>query len=325
MADEMTILREAWSEVEPPSPGAQERARALLVADIAQAHAGWSRPRPRRRPTWVWQAGIAAASVAAVLTGVVTAGGSGTSGNDPRLNRPPVAQSAVPAPGIASTFELAAVHAATQPFTAPRPDQWIYVEIKQTLAGQIAGSKGTAAHKTIRSWRRADGLQNADIHNGKLVVYASGPSSEVPPRDYPTLAGLPTDPQGMLAWVRSKTGNDDATAFSVLASMVCLNVLPPDVAAAALRAAALIPGVVETPEPIAIDGRSVTALGRLMDDWRQMDILVDASTHAVVGIRNVAAVDYRDPNGHFSFAKGEFMDMVVLTAALIVDAPGQTS
>jgi hypothetical protein len=104
-----------------------------------------------------------------------------------------------------------------------------------------------------------------------------------------------------------------------------VNVLPPDVAAAALRAADLIPGVVETPEPITIDGRSVTALGRLMDDWRQMDILLDADTHAVIGIRNVAAADYEDPNGYFKFAKGEFMDMVILTAALIVDAPGQTS
>ncbi len=65
--------------------------------------------------------------------------------------------------------------------------------------------------------------------------------------------------------------------------MACLNLLPPDVAAAALRAAALIPGVTESPEPANIDGRSLTAVGRVMEGWRQMDILIDSDTHGVVG------------------------------------------
>ena len=92
-----------------------------------------------------------------------------------------------------------------------------------------------------------------------------------------------------------------------------------------LRAAALIPGVTETPEPTNIDGRSVTALGRVMDGWRQMDVLLDSDTHAVIGARNIAVADYRDPGGHFEFKKGEVMDMVILKTARIVDAPGQTS
>ncbi len=338
MRDDMTVLRELWGDVEPPSPGAQSRARAALMARVAESGAtqvlvAADPPRPRARrwrlPTWAWRSGIATIGVAALAASVVAVGGYGE-----RPGREPVTQPTQTAPttlqpplrSVAQTFELAATLAAAQPFTPPRPDQWIYIEHRQFLSRNIAGTKGLASERTIQFWKRADGLKEAMVENGAVVVLDLAPGSGMPPSDYPTLASLPTDPEAMLAWLYSRIGSDaDAyTAFSLLSSMACLNLLPPDVAAAALRAAALIPGVAESPEPATIDGRSLTAVGRVMEDWRQMDILIDSGTHRVLGIRNIAIADYRDPNGYFEFAKGDLMDMTILKVAAVVDAPGQT-
>jgi hypothetical protein len=333
--DDMTTLRDLWVDIEPPAPEIQAQARAALMARVAGSRASRTvvAARPRRAlargwhmPVWAWRSVIASGAVAALAATVVAVGGYGRS-PDPTLGTQPTAPPSTVGPPIRSVahiIELAATNAAGQPFTPPRPDQWIYIELRQSLSPKIAGSKGTAADKSIQFWKRADGRQEATVQNGSLVVVDHMPGSETPPSDYPTLASLPTDPDAMLAWVYSRTGSDAYLAFSVLASMACLNLLPPDVAAAALRAAALIPGVTESPVPANVDGRALTAVGRVMDGWRQMDILIEPETNAVVGIRNIAVADYRDPNGHFEFAKGDLMDMTILKVAAIVDAPGQT-
>jgi hypothetical protein len=162
--------------------------------------------------------------------------------------------------------------------------------------------------------------------NGRLQIGSFQQGSGMPAQDYPTLAGLPTDPAALLAWLRTRLGlSGDDILFTVIATIVGQNLLPPDVAAAALRAAALVPGVAETPESTTIDGHPVTALGRALDGWRQFDILVDSDTQTVIGSRNIAIADYQDPNGYFAFSKGQVMDMVLLKKAIIVDAAGQTS
>ena len=339
MRDDMTALRELWGDVEPPGPEIQSRARAALMARVADSRATRvvvaDSPRPARAPgwrlpVWAWRSGIASGVVAALAATVVAVGGDG---EDPDATlgtqstpAPQVTPSTVEPPirSVAHIIELAATNAAAQPFTPPRPDQWIYIELRQTLSPKVAGSKGTASEKSIQFWKRADGRKEATLLNGSLMVVDHMPGSETPPSDYPTLAGLPTDPDAMLAWVYSRTGSDAYMAFSVLASMACLNLLPPDVAAAALRAAALIPGVAASPEPASIDGRTLTAVGRVMDGWRQMDILIEADANKVIGIRNIAVADYKDPDGHFEFAKGDLMDMTILKVAAIVDGPGQT-
>jgi hypothetical protein len=341
MTDDLTTLRECWSEVEPPSPGAQDRARAALMARVSETRATktpvpaaphQAKARRWRPPTWAWRSGIVGVGVAALAVGVVAVGGNGHRANGPVAQPVPTTtrseptRTPPPASPVARIFELAAAHAAAQPFTPPRPDQWIYIELKQSLAGHIAGTKGQEPEKLVQYWKRADGRKTANIENGVLTVVDNQIGSEMPPLDYPTLASLPTDPHALLAWLQSEKGPDgDSRSFSIIASIVGQNVLPPDVAAAALRAAALIPGVAETAEPTTIDGHSVIALGRVMDGWRQFDILLDSDTHAVIGYRDIAATDYKDPQGAYEFKKGELVDMVLRMAAVIVDAPGKTS
>ncbi|MET7965629.1 CU044_5270 family protein [Micromonospora sp. NPDC005305] len=321
MIDDITALRESWSEVEPPSPDAQRRARAALLARITEREATPpSRPERhgRRLPGWAWRSGLAALGAAALVAGVVTAGGLGPA-------TPPAPY--VASGPVAQTFELAAVHAETEPFTRPRPDQWTYVELRM-VRGKIARDKGQATRETTRSWQRADGRQAAEMIDGKLEVMpeSTDPPQVMPPQDYPTLAGLPTDPRALLDWLRtrSQSGKDgDAVSFLLIESMLRDNVLPPGVKATLLRALALIPGVTRSGEPVDFDGRPAIALGMVQDGWRQEDILLDPTTHEFLGSRTVVVEDHTTPEG-VSLRKGDVEVELVRIAGKIVDAPGRT-
>ncbi|GIF63424.1 hypothetical protein Ais01nite_14590 [Asanoa ishikariensis] len=321
MTNELTALRENWTEVEPPSADAQAKARAALLNRIAdQARpAERTKPRHRRLPSWAWRTGLATLTAAAVAAGVVAVGGSGQT---------PGEQTDYAAGGsVAETFELAAATAETEPFTPPRPDQWTYVELKM-VRGKIAVDKGQATSETTRSWQRADGLQTADLLDGKLQV--SPETTEIPivmpPRDYPTLAGLPTQPQALLDWVRAKAApgktDHDAVPYSLISAMLRDNVLPPSVKATLLRALALIPGVTRSTDPVDFAGRPAIAVGMVQDGWRQEDILLDPTTHEFLGSRTAVVKDYTTPEG-VALKKGDVEVELVRVAGKIVNAPGQ--
>lgn len=324
MIDDITALRESWSEVEPPSPGAQDRARAALLARITERQATVpTAPERRRRrlPAWTWRSGLAALGAAALVAGVVAAGGL-----DPAT--PPARPAPYVASGpVAQTFELAAVHAETEPFTPPRLDQWTYVELRM-VRGKIAQDKGQATRETTRSWQRADGRQSADLVDGRLQVLPESADlpQVMPPQDYPTLAGLPTDPRALLDWLRARSFSDrdgDAVSYVLIESMLRDNVLPPGVKATLLRALALIPGVTRSDEPVDFDGRPAIAMGMVQDGWRQEDILLDPTTHEFLGSRTVVVKDHTTPEG-VSLKKGDVEVELIRVAGRIVDAPGRT-
>ncbi|MFE9955908.1 CU044_5270 family protein [Micromonospora sp. NPDC005299] len=324
MIDDITALRASWSEVEPPSPEAQDRARAALLARITERGATVpSRPQRhgRRLPGWAWRSGLAALGAAALVAGVVAVGGLGPA-TPPARSTPYVASGPV-----AQTFELAAVHAETEPFTPPRPGQWTYVELRM-VRGKIAQDKGQATRETTRSWQRADGRQSAVMVDGRLEVTteSSDLPQVMPPQDYPTLAGLPTDPRALLGWLRarSQSGKDgDAVSYLLIESMLRDNVLPPGVKATLLRALALIPGVTRSTGPVDFDGRPAVAMGMVQDGWRQEDILLDPTTHEFLGSRTVVVEDHTTPEG-VSLKKGDVEVELIRVSGKIVDAPGQT-
>ncbi|MGK5739246.1 CU044_5270 family protein [Micromonospora sp. URMC 103] len=338
MIDDITMLREGWGDREPPSPQARDRARTALLARIAQADGGGASqqaPRvvtPRRRlPGWAWRSGLATLGVAAVVAGAVVTGGLGQDAPAPgggSASRP------LPEPGgsIARTFELAAVHAEAEPFTPPRPDQWTYVELT-IVRGKIARDKGQATRETTRSWRRADGRQSAMLVDGRLEIGAESPDipQTVPPQDYPTLAGLPTDPRALLDRVRSQfpegkgdPARDDVVAYSVIGAMLRDNVLPPGVKATLLRAMALIPGVTRSADPVDFDGRPAIAIGLVADGWRREDVMIDPTTHEFLGSRTLVVEDHTTPQG-VRLKKGDVEVELVRVSGRIVDAPGHTS
>lgn len=336
MTNDITALRESWSEVEPPSPDAQARARAALLARIAEREVTVPnrpervKPRGWRLPGWAWPSGVATVGAAALVAGVVAAGGFGH-GTPPA--GPPARQPSYVADGsIAQTFELAAMHAETEPFTPPRPDQWTYVELK-IVRGKVAKDKGQATSETTRSWQRADGRQSADMIDGKLEITMEVPEAlhSMPPQDYPTLAGLPTEPQALLDWLRAQIppgiGDNtqrDSLTYSVINSMLRDNVFPSKVKATLLRVLALIPGVTQSTKPVDFDGRPALAVGMVQDGWRHEDILLDPTTHEFLGSRTVVVKDHTTPEG-VKLKAGDVEVELIRVTGKIVDAPGQTN
>ncbi|RKR88908.1 hypothetical protein BDK92_3241 [Micromonospora pisi] len=341
MTDNITILRECWHGVEPPSPDAQDRARAALMARIARTDVAEVPVRKRvkargwRLRGWTLRSGIATVAAAALAVGLVTVGGLGKGPDEPSG-----------ASGSAAvTFELAAAYAEAQPFTPPRPDQWTYVEIRVVNSDADVRSKGLKPEVTTQRWRRADGKQAAEIVDGALQIFDEPPGlTRFPPTDYPTLAGLPTNPHALLDWLRARMGpfNVDTEEqrntglFNAISTILRDNLLPPAVTAALLRAAALIPGVDQAPRQVNIDGRTATAVGRLQDGWRQEDLLLDPGSHEFIGYRSVAAkdidlnTDETTPAGPvhgepIHVKKGDVQVMLTRLAGRIVNAAGQTS
>jgi hypothetical protein len=328
VTDDITALREGWGEVEPPSPDAQDRARAALLVRMVEGEASAPKratqvkARGWRQPGWAWWSGLATlGTTAAVIAGVVAVGGLGP-GTSPTQTRPPQRPAHVAGGSIAQTFELAAMYAETEPFTPPRPDQWTYVELK-IVRGKIAQDKGQVVRETTRSWTRADGRQSAMMVDGKLEILGTPGGQVTPPQDYPTLAGLPTDPKALLDWLRSRELSDE-DSFAACSSMLRDNVLPPSVKAALLRALALIPGVTQSSKPVDFDGRPAIAVGLVRDGWLREDILLDPATHEFLGGRTVVVKDHTTSTG-VTLKRGDVEVELVRTAGKIVDAPGKTN
>jgi hypothetical protein len=335
--NDITALRESWSEAEPPSPGAQDRARAALLVRIAEREVTVPNrpeqvgPRGWRPSGWAWRCGLATLGAAALVAGVVAVGGLDHA--TPPAGTRSAEQPRYAAGGsLAQTFELAAVHAETEPFTPPRPDQWTYVELK-IVRGKIAKDKGQATSETTRLWERADGRQSAATRDGKLEISTESQDVQqsLPPRDYPTLAGLPTDPRALLDWLRAQepsgkgdNAQRDDVSYAVIDSMLRDNVLPSRVKATLLRALALIPGVTQSTEPVDFDGRPAIAVGMVQDGWRHEDILLDPTTHEYLGGRTAVVKDYTTPEG-VKLKKGDVEVELVRVAGRIVDAPGRTN
>lgn len=291
-------------------------------------------PRPTGRvPRPVFAlAGTAAAAllVAAVVVGTGGVTPQSDGGNTTTMPLTPVTQ----------TFELAANHAATVPFTAPRPDQWLYIKNRNLTPSAIAADKGQNPDSIVEIWKSADGMRMAEFNPQLGHVQAWDQDNE-----YPRLSTLPTDPQALLAALRAETtgGSTDPLAprpvvdmgddaqngllFERIAMILDGNLLPPDVTAALWRVAALVPGVSQADELVEIDGRTVIAVGRIQDGWRFSQLLLDPDTHAYVGFRSVAVKDftYTDtPNGPVTEKAGTVQVATTRLAATVVDAPGET-
>jgi hypothetical protein len=246
------------------------------------------------------------------------------------------------------TLELAAVYAAAQPFTKPRPDQWAYIELKISTPDP---SKEGALSVTLRkSWYRLDGTRIAIPDGSGHVKITTHPEDEgrvspnpaLNPHDYPTLVRMPSDPQAVLTFLRAglERVNDpnvdrSGSLFGLIGYILRENVLPPNVTAALLRAAAVIPGVTQLPGTITADGHPAIAVGRV-DGWSREEILLDPVSKEFLGSRNVAVANQPAPAPQPSgeprikapgpLAKtGDIQYLITRGNCVIVNAAGQTS
>jgi hypothetical protein len=296
------------------------------------------------RPTTVEQARrrsarrrlvAATAALAAVAVGGVALGPNGLGGLAAGTGR--VESPGAPPAGLSPvgrTFELAAAHAATRPFTAPRPDQWIYVRNRNTFPGAIAESKGQRPVQDDAIWLRADGTRMAAVNRetGRLDVWRQD-------NDYPRLSTLPTDPHELLAVLRAELVAEGAVGglrangraslndqlFSRIFGILSQHLLPPTVTSALWRAAGLVDGVRQEAGTQEVAGRTVIAVGRVQEGWRFEQLLVDAATYEFVGIRSKAVRDFTvdSPDGPVTTPKGEVQFTITRVAARVVDRPGQ--
>ncbi|SNR36783.1 CU044_5270 family protein [Actinomadura mexicana] len=262
---------------------------------------------------------VAAGGIAgALIAGTVVA----TGGGGPRRPAPVAASEAQQVLNVAATFVL------KQPFTAPRPGQWVYTETRYRRSGVPGRGQviepGSPLKTTVdREWVRADGKRLALYDNGKLVTSATGGGT--PPIDYATVAKLPTDPDGMLAWARGqKTPADpNGGAFQLLGSLLLNNgVLPPAQTAAAYRAMAKIPGVTVNRTAMDGAGHKAVSVSFLIEGWAKDEILLNPITYAYQGHRTTVARDHTMPDGG-RFLKGAVESQSIRLAAGVVDHPVQ--
>jgi hypothetical protein len=322
--NDLKILRDAWGTPDAPSDTAFAQARAALLARATRG-APSGRPSAGRR---VRLAAVGAFAVAIAIGLVVME----NLGGDERST------SVVPGlPGVpvasAEVLERAADAAETKPFTAPRDDQWIYIEDRFT------GSRG--GEPVIRGeWHRADGGGFAYVNEkGELQVEAGEAPRKRPGRpapgpfdSYKALAALPTASEALLRWAYQETehtsgcGRDEhAEVYCILNHLLRGNVVPPDLEAAIFRAMKQIPGV--TVETVDVLGRPALALGLETADWLREELLLDPASYAYLGERSTVVRDaVIDPlkagNSTGEVEKGSQV-IVERLATAIVDEPGE--
>jgi hypothetical protein len=311
---DLKTLHDAWGTPEAPSRAAYSSARAALL----------ERAGRRRRRFGLSGLGVRIAVVGAVALVVLSVVGvaenlGGTGADVPDAT--------------AAVLERAAVAVEQKPFTAPRDDQWIYVEDRITL------SDGKT--ETLRGWRRADGMGMAWIENGRLRVEIHEPRRD--PRSgrpipgvfegYKEMAALPTDPNALLRWAYQRaeniTGagmNEHGDVYLMFNHMLRENVLPPELEAAIFRALKQIPGVTVL-DTVDVAGRPAIALGLGTSDWLHEELLLDKETYAYRGERSTVVRDaIIDPlkagNARGEVKKGSKV-VVERVVTAIVDEPGQ--
>ncbi|WP_329430422.1 CU044_5270 family protein [Streptosporangium sp. NBC_01495] len=174
------------------------------------------------------------------------------------------------------TLELAAatVEHETAP-SRPGPRQWVYTQKMTDFAykSDDAGGLSTMLRGKVKveEWWRFDGKEMAkSVQDGQLLLtrilrpgerprpgrvdprynggFVGGPAfvNNTPNKLYDYVAGLPTDPDALLARIRKdyRDNGRDVTTFGVIAKLFRDNqLIPPKTNAALYRALAKIPGV----------------------------------------------------------------------------------
>ena len=310
MTDEMTMLRDAGTELDPPgeAPAAlRERAVAGFVPDGGTAGAPGVASRAvvgdvirMRRPVGrrLALAGGVAASLAAalVIAPSLGLGGSGE-GDEPGL---PISVAAA----AEVLQEAAAVEAEREPWV-PRPDQFVYRKVVETL--DVTAEPLEAGH--VESWRSVDG-QHTGLSKGWTHPDEDPVSSPLEPCaegteewcvNVPAIpADLPTDgdPDVMMRYLRDTAGpppedvpdpQPDSAVFVRATELLALGSLPPQARSALFEAVALIPDVTVTGDAVDAAGRPGVAVGLTYGGGVRDELIFDRETNEFLGARQLRA------------------------------------
>ncbi|WP_433331687.1 CU044_5270 family protein [Spirillospora sp. CA-294931] len=324
MNNDVQEVRTILAPTNPVPPGTLAGAAHEPAARAARDRIIASDERPRRRrwtPRLVAVGGLAV-TIAAGTTVAQNIGGTDEHGR-PRTAIPGLP--AAPAANAKEALTRAAYAAERRPFTAPRPDQWVYIKTrykdvnhKKKKYGPFT-PKSPATTYTQERWTRADGKQTADFEGGKLVIAPTGGTSI--PNDYATVSTLPRDPDALLAWAKKQAGPHQDPVFSLLGAMLVHSLVPPAQEAAIYRALAKTPGVTLTKRTSDAEGRPALSLSSAAEGWIREEVLLDPSTYAYRGHRTVVIKDHSDE--HMSYKKGTVADQSARLTITVVNRPGQ--
>ena len=283
-----------------PPPGDPELAthRYWLLKDaflqqIAEAPAA----APRRRLI-VLAAPVAAAMLVASIVAVAVLDRPRTGGTS-NLTSPIVAVAAGDAGGAAPLMERVALVAGKKPQVALGQDEYVYIRSKVAwlvFADDVDSPQQAGADAQVLD----------EVHSREVWVPASRGSkglarergetfglSGAPPNS--RYADLPTDPAALLKKVYADTkgqGNSpDGAAFDFLGEALMESLLPPPVAAAIYRAAAMIPGVVLVADSVDAAGRHGVAVARTDEAGERREWIFNATTFEYLGERSYLVRD----------------------------------
>ncbi|MGR6918030.1 CU044_5270 family protein [[Actinomadura] parvosata] len=250
----------------------------------------------------------------------------------------------IPAAHAQVILARAADAAQARPFEEPRPDQWIYTETRawfhKALDGETVTARTPLVSEAETAWRRADGELIAHDRDGKLEIHNLGGNT---PKDYVTIASLPTDPEALLALFRESTVRREAVVerirerfagreaapdpvsgdvfiFGLLRTLLSDNLVPPEVEATVFRAMALLPGVTVNEAATDPEGRPALAVSLEARGWLRSELFLDPETFAYRGARETAVRDHTLHNGVFGGRGGESAPSPIPTGNWVIEA-----
>ncbi|GII32687.1 CU044_5270 family protein [Planotetraspora mira] len=281
--NDLDFVREMRADAPETSPARLSAGRERLRTAITSPAATPARSRRTlpRRPLLV--AGGLTLATAVAAAGVVV----GFPHDDGAVVAP--RPTAFQLSAASEVLNKAALAVEGQPKRAYTPTQWLYYKAFSYQYG--------SALTTSETWETFDGMKDADVATGKLVVYRhtrTGPSDGTPLGAYRLLTSLPTDPDAMIAALYEIAGSPpedgglsrDEFAFRSIQQLVwnSLAGAPPHVQAALYRALGRLPGVEVRSKVEYAPGRS--AIGVFSSPTHAL--LLDPVTYRMIGWAEVS-------------------------------------
>lgn len=321
--DEMQLIRDLRRDIPAITSGAAEAARTRLTVSRAEpARPRSARPR-RRAPRLAWRAAVAGGSAAAIAAGVTVAlsAGGDDKGGDGKVRVVNAAE---------VVLDRAATAASSAPFTAPRPDQWVY-QHTHWVDRLPAGDRASLQIEDGYRWTRASGNEVVDTGPGGTTKPFHVPA--YPPQSYASVAKLPVEPEALLQWVRAhRPGTDRETDFGVLSQILSTNaVLPPKLKAAIFQAMKRLPGVTVRKGVKDLRGRAAIAVvgqtsGAMGGVRLNEEVLLDPVAYTYQGDQTVLTADLHTlikGAGARVIKAGTVTGASVIIKVAIVDRPGR--
>jgi hypothetical protein len=292
-----------------------EIAARNLGRSIVGSATGTGGRRARRSRVPAWRLAVAAGLATVLTAGVLVVQTIGD------RDRPAEASAA-------QVLRDAALAARQQPALTARPDQYLFMEFLVTHRDKPAS--GPYITRRFQRWVTAgdgDQWQQRWRPESEPDAWQDVPAQDDVPRPAGYLTGLPTDPDGMLDYLRENPpdlplpegadeaaiADDPTTAFGT-ALWLLDGYLPPESMGALFEAMARVPGAVVVPGDVTdAAGRRGIALRTPGVFGATEDVIFDRETYAYLGERDMLVRDGRE---------SPYLSTARLRTA-IVDHPGQ--